>query len=110
MRSSCVSWSSSSRGSPQLQVGEALLMGVLVFSMRRSRLSQRDVAGQVVVFVTELVVDHDQALGVVGQWQFPGHADAAMQLDAFFGHLDADAADADLGGRQGPLARDGVLR
>src|SRR5690606_36919458 len=48
--------------------------------------AQRDEARQVVVFVAELVVDHHQPLGVVRQRQFPGHADAAVQLDAFFGH------------------------
>src|SRR2546427_5325683 len=34
-----------------------------------------DVTRQMVVLVAELVVDHDQALGIVGQGQFPGHAD-----------------------------------
>ena len=31
------------------------------------------------VFVAELVVDHHQPLGVVGERQLPGHADAAVQ-------------------------------
>ena len=39
------------------------------------------------VIVTELVGDHHQALGVVGEVVFPGHADTAVQLDSLFGDL-----------------------
>jgi hypothetical protein len=60
------------------------------------------------VLVAELVVDHHQPLGIVGQRQFPGHADAAVQLDALLGHPRADAADAELGRRQRALARRAV--
>src|SRR5690606_20112808 len=59
---------------------------------------QGDEARKVVVFVAELMVDHDEALGVVGQGQFPCHADASVQLDALFGHHGADARDGVLGG------------
>ncbi len=54
------------------------------------------------------MVDHHQALGVVRQRQLPGHADTAVQLDAFFRHQRADPADAGLGGRQAALTRDAV--
>ncbi|MNQ85399.1 hypothetical protein D3C85_1005610 [compost metagenome] len=42
------------------------------------------------------------------QRQFPGHADAAVQLDAFLGHQRANAADGELGGGQGAFAGDAV--
>ncbi len=56
------------------------------------------------VFVAELMVDHDQALRVVREGQLPGHADTTMQLDAFLGDERTDAADADLRRRQRALA------
>ena len=58
-----------------------------------------------VVLIPQLVVDHDQALGIVRHGQLPGHADAAVQLDALFGHQGADAAHAELGGAQRSASR-----
>src|SRR3546814_704331 len=78
---------SSGKSGPPSGGGE---VSVFMASILRS---QRDEAGQVVVFVAQLVVDHDQALGIVRQRQFPGHADAAVQLDALFGHQGAHASD-----------------
>ena len=49
------------------------------------------------ILIPKLVVDHDQALGVVRHGQLPGHADAAVQLDALFCHARADLADAVFG-------------
>src|SRR5690606_35885893 len=66
--------------------------------------SQGDEARKVVVFVAELMVDHDETLGVVRQGQLPCHADAAVQLDALFGHHGAHAPDGVLGGGQGAFA------
>ena len=62
-----------------------------------------------VVFIAKLVVDHDEALGVVRQRQLPRHADAAVQLNAFFCHQSADAAHGDLGGRQCALALGAIV-
>ena len=50
-----------------------------------------------VVFVAQLVVDGDQALGVVGHGQLPGHADAAVQLDGLFGNKATGPAADELG-------------
>src|SRR5256885_8045028 len=64
-----------------------MMLGVVFFfsSRRRHTRLQGDWSSDVCSsdLVAELVVDHDQALGIVGQGQFPGHADAAMHLDAF---------------------------
>src|SRR4029078_13093293 len=61
------------------------------------------------VFVTELMVDHDEALGIMRKRKFPGHADAAVHLDAFFGHAGADAADAVLRRRQRAFTLDAAF-
>jgi len=42
------------------------------------------------VSIAEQMVDHDDALGVVADGIFPGHAVAAMNLNRFFGHLSPD--------------------
>src|SRR5690606_1279785 len=63
-----------------------------------------DVAFEMVVGVSKLVVDHYEPLGVMGQWQLPGHADAAVELDEFFGGHRAHPPDGVLGCRQCTLA------
>ena len=45
------------------------------------------------VFITEQVIDHDDALGEMTNCIFPGHGNAAMHLDAFLGDFAARPPD-----------------
>ena len=50
------------------------------------------------IVITELMADHDQALGVMGTVVFPGHGDTAMQLDRLLGNSTGSTVDDELGG------------
>ena len=51
------------------------------------------------VFVAQLMIDHDQPLGVMRERQLPRHADAAMELDGFAREARADLPDRMFGRR-----------
>ena len=67
------------------------------------------VALQVEVHIAELGVDHGQALEVVTDAEFVGHAHATMQLHGLLAHEAAGLADLHLGSGRGLLALGFVL-
>ena len=78
-------------------------MSLHPFGLVSGGLREGDEALEVMVGVAELVVDHDQALGVVGQSVVPGHGDAAVELDRLLRDQAPDAPHEVLGRRERAL-------
>src|SRR6185503_15212404 len=89
----CASVSGLSRGDPRSFPPPRLRLSPLrcparqpavprISAVRRRSLTQApaklDIALEMMVFITQLMVDHDETLGVMGQRQLPRHADAAV--------------------------------
>src|SRR5437667_1090275 len=66
--------------------------------------------GKVVVRIAEHRIDHADALEIVADLVFLGHADAAVELDRLLADIATRTATLDLGGGDGAAALTGVRR